>query len=587
MAHRLDARQRGQLRRLAVENPIATPMKNPHLGPPPGYTGRRKSRTPSYIGTSDVQTRFGRRFAVGLVISLAIIGASPRMAVADSSGLAPADLAAIDQTELGTAYSAASAPQLPIAHELIERYFAATTGADRSDITDKLNATGLSPNVVGRLARIRLDWAALPGGVYYIDEPFGAATVRYFLGVPPAYDRRQAWPLVIKLPVANAFASRPSGDEVARIYGGWISAELLAHPDALVLMPLLNLDELYGPSYAGMNTVIQPMLHSAQVVNVDPARVYLIGHSMAAHAVWNLGLHYTTYFAAINPMAGSAPEEWQRVRMINLLNVLPVVWADADDKVVSPMQSRQLVAVLKNHKIDVDYQETRGLGHMPSDEVVESLYKLVRGRTRALYPKGETMQSDRPDTMFNRLDWVQVYQQIDPGQDREVRFTHGSGTMTLLDNAYAIGAVIDGPNHIRVISNDVESMRIYLNDQMVDFSKPVTVEVNNVVKFAGLVKPDMDVMLKDQMFLGRGWRYFTGIIDLDTGGSSPATRSINSGQARSAGSGQAGSGQASSGQAPSINSGPGDNAPPVHGRIQIMGADGQMHDYVPGSGAGK
>ena len=38
-----------------------------------------------------------------------------------------------------------------------------------------------------------------------------------------------------------------------------------------------------------MNRVIQPMLHVAGRVNIDPARVYMIGHSMAAHAVWNLG----------------------------------------------------------------------------------------------------------------------------------------------------------------------------------------------------------------------------------------------------------------------------------------------------------
>ena len=44
-------------------------------------------------------------------------------------------------------------------------------------------------------------------------------------------------------------------------------------------MPLLNLDELYGPSYAGMNSVIQPLLHAAGRANVDPARVYLIGHA--------------------------------------------------------------------------------------------------------------------------------------------------------------------------------------------------------------------------------------------------------------------------------------------------------------------
>jgi len=102
---------------------------------------------------------------------------------------------------------------------------------------------------------------------------------------------------------------------------------------------LLDLDELWGPSYAGMNRVIQPMHHAAWRVNIDPARVYVIGHSLSGHAAWNLALHYPTYFAAFNPLAGTANEDWQRVRLMNLRNVLPVAWHDADDKVIKVKDS--------------------------------------------------------------------------------------------------------------------------------------------------------------------------------------------------------------------------------------------------------
>src|SRR5204863_2157285 len=142
----------------------------------------------------------------------------------------------------------------------------------------------------------------------------------------------------------------------------------------------LNLDELYGPSQAGMDTVIQPMLHACGLANVDVTRVSLIGHSMAAHAVWNLGLHYPTYFAAINPMAGAASGDWQRLRLPNLRNVLPVVWADADDTVLKPSNSRDIVNALRRLKIDVRYTETKNLGHSPPDMIVEQLYADVRNR---------------------------------------------------------------------------------------------------------------------------------------------------------------------------------------------------------------
>ena len=133
----------------------------------------------------------------------------------------------------------------------------------------------------------------------YQGEPYlrvGPYGVHYFLGVPKTYDRTKPWSLVIKLPTAHAFVTNPPpvGDEVARIYSSWINDDLARHPEAIVIMPLLNLDELYGPSQAGMDTVIQPMLHACGLANVDVTRVSLIGHSMAAHAVWNLGLHYPT-----------------------------------------------------------------------------------------------------------------------------------------------------------------------------------------------------------------------------------------------------------------------------------------------------
>ncbi len=221
---------------------------------------------------------------------------------------------------------------------------------------------GIDPNILGRLARVRGMWQKLsPGGVYYINERIGPIDVHYFLGVPKTYDRDKSWPLVVKLPNADAFVAtpKPNADDVQRIYTDWVSEEIKTHPDALVIMPLLNLDDLWGPSYAGMNSVIGPILHVGERANVDVSRVYLIGHSMSGHAAWNLPLHYPTYFAASNPMAGSASDDWQRLRIMNLRNLLIVPWADSDDKVIKPILTGQLVGLLKRFKVDVDYVETK------------------------------------------------------------------------------------------------------------------------------------------------------------------------------------------------------------------------------------
>jgi hypothetical protein len=433
--------------------------------------------------------------------------------------------------ELGTLYRATNATKLFQTHQAIEDYFAATTGAARQQAVRTIESVGLDANIVGRLTRLHMDWPALAGGVYYINERVGPHDVHYFLGIPKTYDRTIAWPLVIKLPAPDAFAGdpKPNADDVTQFYTTWMNEELTRHPDAIVIMPLLNLDELWGPSYNGMNAAMQPMLHVMGRANIDPARVYMIGHSLSAIAIWNLALNSPTYFAAFNPLSGGAGNDWQRLRLTNLHNVLPVVWHDADDTVIKVDNSRQLVNVLRRLKVDVDYNETKKIGHVPNDAIVEAEYAKLRARTRELYPRQIFLQSNRPETIFNRIDWLQVYQPMNAGEEKRLLFRKGTGHMIVTANAWSAQANLSRDNNrIDVTTDNVAILRIYVNDRMIDFGRSFSVFVNKKGKFEGFVKPSIDQLLKDQLFLGRGWRYFTGVIDIDltAGGATtnPTTR---------------------------------------------------------------
>ena len=435
-----------------------------------------------------------------------------------------ATLLQLYQRELGPLYNPQQAEALYAAHKLIEQFFA--TPEKRKELIKSIEATGIDPNILGRITRVRMHWPELKGGVYYVNEKLGPHNVHYFLGVPKDYDRTKPWPLVIKLPTADAFVTEPRADaeQVKHTYVGWMTEELKRHPDALVIMPLLNLDELWGPSYVGMNSVIQPMHHAADRVNVDPSRVYLFGHSMSGHATWNLALHYPTYFASVCALAGGAGAEWQRLRLMNLRNVLPVAWHDLNDEVIKVDSSRRLVRALRTLKIPVEYEETKGLGHVPPERTVAACYERMRGKGRELYPKHVSLQSNRLDTLFNRVDWLQVYQPTKPGDEQRILFRRGSGFMVTYPNSWKLEAKLE-KNRIDATTINVDVMRVYLNDQMVDLSKPVTVNVNKRGRFEALVKPSVEEMLNDQLFIGRGWRYYTAVVDLDLGaGMAPSTR---------------------------------------------------------------
>jgi hypothetical protein len=416
-------------------------------------------------------------------------------------------------------YNPADYGKLYDAQVWLEKYFLTDSGEDRRAITKILDKSGIPAGTIGRMCRIHLAWPALPPGPAYVNERIGPHDVQYFLGVPANYDRTRQWPLVLRLPAANAIITDPDNppkpDDVVKLYTQWVTDEMKQHPDSVLVMPLLNLDELYGPSYKGMNSVIQAMHHVTTRVNIDPKRVYMLGHGMAGHATWNLALHYTTYFAAINPLAGAASADWQRVRLLNLKNVLPVVWHDTTDKVIVSNQSAAIVGILRNFKYDVVYEETRNLGHVPSPQIAEKCYQAMRARERNIYPQQVNLRSNRPDPTFNRIDWVQVYQPLSSGKETAYVLRRGSGKVIVEENAHSIQAAMTTPNKVEAKTDNVETLRFYFNDQMVDLSKPITVVINGKTRFEGMLKPSMDEVLKDQIFLGRGWRYFTAVLDID------------------------------------------------------------------------
>ena len=419
------------------------------------------------------------------------------------------------------------------AHRTLEAYFAAGSAEQRAEAVEALRKTGLDPNLLGRLCRIRLNWPELAPGVYYVNERMGPHPVMYFLGVPQGYDRGRPWPLVIALPGIHPFVTQPppSADEVVRIYTTWIQNDLRAHPDALVLMPLINLSELWGPSLAGMNAAIQPLLHVAGRVNVDPRMVYMLGHAMCAHATWSLALHYPTYFAAINPMSPGELLPFQALRLNNLRNVLTVVWHDPADPNIPVAGSRQMVELARRQQCPVEYEESSGVDHTPTDAIAERLYQKMRARTRQLYPRELGLSSNRREAIFNRADWLQVFDLHDTGGERRYLMRVGSGVLTMYNDFYRVSASITAPNRFEITADNAAALRVLVNDQLVDFSKPVTVMVNRQLLFQGSVKPDLEEMLRDQLFLGRGWRYYTAVIDLDV----PATRRAASQPARGGG----------------------------------------------------
>ncbi|MBV8781510.1 MAG: hypothetical protein JO353_08945 [Phycisphaerae bacterium] len=456
------------------------------------------------------------RGLASIILAMACVcAAQSASATKPVTAISPDQLWAIDSAELGALAKDDDRNKLADAHALIEKFFADPDS--RPATIAALTATEIDSNILGRICRIHARWPALAPGVYYLNERVGPNIAVYFLGIPHGYTPTNSVPLVIELPTASGFVGdpKPDADRITQIYTAWITDELNKHPDAAVLMPLVNLTDLYGPTPEGMNHVIAPLQHVTSVINVDPSRVYLYGFAMSSIAAWDLSLHNGTYFAAFDAMAGVVRGDWQRTRLMNLRNTLPVIWQDDSDPVAPVSAAKQIVEALRRLKCDVDYEQTHDLGHVPADQIIADRYAAMRKRTRELYPHHVTIQSDRQEPVYNRLDWIRIDQPLMPGKERRLILENGEGKLTLDGNTRKVDATIDRPNHITIVTDNVANFRVFLNDQIVDFTQSITISVNGRGRFEGMVKPDVREMLMDQLTLGRGWRYFTGHADID------------------------------------------------------------------------
>ena len=94
--------------------------------------------------------------------------------------------------------------------------------------------------------------------------------------------------------------------------------------------------------------------------NVDPKRIYLMGHSMGGGGTWYLGIKYPDLWAALAPVApsiASSPEALSTIRNKPVI----VVQGDADPLVQS---TRVWVAKMKELGMHYEYIEIPGGDHM-------------------------------------------------------------------------------------------------------------------------------------------------------------------------------------------------------------------------------
>ena len=243
--------------------------------------------------------------------------------------------------------------------------------------------------------------------------------------------------------------------------------------------------------------VLASIRHVKRRYHVDPDRIFLTGMSNGGIGAWLIGMHHAPLFAGIAPMA-SGLDDVLMPFLANLRNTPIYIIHGAKDQVMPVELSRSISRELAALGIPHVYQEHQrehpmaGGHYFPREELPDLVTWLDRQRREPLPVKLTVV---REASHFQSFGWLRL-EATDPiaafsddlvdKRDERIR-----------RREYAkLDAAVVAPNRIEVKAERVRRYSLFLNDQLIDLSKPLTVITNGQESFEGLVTPSLETLLR-------------------------------------------------------------------------------------------
>jgi len=213
--------------------------------------------------------------------------------------------------------------------------------------------------------------STIPTGFIDMTTTAGGQDQPCVLYVPRDYDPARSWPLIVFLHGAGE-----RGSDGLRQTSVGIGPAIRQFPNrfpCLVLMPQCPRGHFWSPSFKMRDQEMKNALPfvddaMAQVLtryNIDHDRVSLTGLSMGGYGTFIYGAQHIDKFSALMPICGGG-----RVEDAAILAKVPVrVFHGADDQVVPPEKSKEMVEAIKAAGGDVEYTEFPDTGHDSWDKV--------------------------------------------------------------------------------------------------------------------------------------------------------------------------------------------------------------------------
>ncbi len=248
----------------------------------------------------------------------------------------------------------------------------------------------------------------------------------------------------------------------------------------------------------GEDVVLATMREVQSRYRVDPDRIYLTGMSNGGIGTWVIGVHHATAFGGLAPMA-SGLDEVLFPFLENLRDTPVYIIHGAKDQVMPVELSRSIVTELNRLGYPFVYREHDRVhpmagGHFFPREELPELVAWFGSRRRDPVPKRVTVVRDA--SHLTAFGWVRI-----DATDHIAAFTEeltDSRDEAVANRIYArLDAQIVARDRIEVQTDRVRRFSLFLNDQLVDLSKPITIVANGKVAFEGPVASSVDTLLRD------------------------------------------------------------------------------------------
>jgi poly(3-hydroxybutyrate) depolymerase len=375
----------------------------------------------------------------------------------------------------------------PALQALIREYIE-THDAERAEqlLAEALNRKDATPAAVSSILAAGRSYRSQPVGV----QPsqivgVGTRPFSYGLYVPNSYSPDKAHGLVVCLHGAGFTGDSYLERWQTRLGEGYILA-----------CPTISMGNWWT------RTAEELALATIRAVEaryrIDPDRVFLTGMSNGGIGAYLIGAHHATRFAAVVPMAAGLDEVLLPF-LENFRQTPLYIIHGKQDQVMPARLSRSIDEALTELGYAHIYREHDRVhphagGHFFPREELHDLVAWLGRQRRDPYPKKLTVVQDASHLL--PFGWVRI-----DATDRIAEFSDNlvDHRDDLISNRrYAkLEAAVSGPNRIEVRTQRVRRYTLYLNDALVDLSRPVTIVTNGATSFEGAVTPGTRTLLRE------------------------------------------------------------------------------------------